>query len=441
MMDGRTRSGPEGERDFDLVVFGATGLTGRLVVEQLERVDRLLRGVDGHRRWAVAGRDRERVEGVLADLSLDEVEIIVADLADKFSLKMLAGRAAVVLNLAGPYTRTAQDLIDACVTSGTSYVDLSGEIPLLRRVVDRFDAPARRAGVQVVQMAGWEAMPADLATLVACKRAAPGSTDDGPGAAGPIVEVTVAIRFTRMPQGGVPFRQSVSAGTMASVIEMLDDPEARLVGRPEALLPKGSLRPNGPRPVALHLGAREVQGRVMGPVVPVAFLNPPIINRTAALLAAERGEDYHPAIYREGVDTGRAGGGGGRRRKARATVKGGVQRLAVGMTRLPLVARRAIASGIRKFLPEAGTGPSGSYLHDWDWTVEARAVAHDGAVGTATIEGSGHPGYTATAAIIVEVALSMVARDRGTARTGCITPALAIGAAEKELRVASLVLR
>lgn len=444
MADNRSISGAQrqDERDLDLVVFGATGLTGRLVVKQVAGVDRLLRGADGSRRWAVAGRDRERVARVLAELSLEGIEIIVADLDNRASLTALAGRAAVVLNLAGPYTRQAKNLIAACVETGASYVDLSGEIPLLRRVIDQFDEAARRAGVQVVQMAGWEAMPADLVTLIACKRAAEaGSDPDGPGAAGPIKDVTVSIKFKRMPEGGVPFKQSVSAGTMASVIEMLDDAEAGLVGRPDALLPAGAVDRGGPRPGAMRFGASEVDGRVLGPVVPVAFLNPPIIHRTAALLAAERGEHYRPAAYREGVDVGKSAGSAGIRRKVRAAIKGSVQRLAVGLTRLPLSVRRAAASRARKILPEAGSGPSGSYLHDWEWTVEAHATSRDGTIGTATIEGTGHPGYTATAAIIVEVALSMADRDRPARRSGCITPALAIGAGAEELRVGSLSLR
>ncbi len=95
-------------------------------------------------------------------------------------MQALALRTAVVLNLAGPYTQKAPNLIAACIEAGTSYVDLSGEIPLLRRVIDRFDEPAKRAGVQVVQMAGWEAMPADLTTLIACRRAA--GDEAGPSA-------------------------------------------------------------------------------------------------------------------------------------------------------------------------------------------------------------------------------------------------------------------
>ena len=347
-----------------------------------------------------------------------------------------------MLNLAGPYTSKAQNLIAACVDAGASYVDLSGEIPLLRRVIDRFDEPARKAGVQLVQMAGWEAMPADLATLVACKRAAGvGAGGDGPGAAGPIAEVTVSISFERKPEGGVPFKESISAGTMASVVEMLDDAEAGMVGRPDALLPTGAVTTNASRPGAMRFGAGTVNGRVMGPVVPVAFLNPPIIHRTAALLAMESGRAYKPALYREGVEAGRTGGVAGLGRRVRAAAKGGVQRLAVGMTRLPLSVRRAVAGRVRTILPKAGTGPSGSYLRDWAWTVQARATCHDGTVGTATIQGTGHPGYTATAAIIVEVALSMANRGDHTRRSGCITPALAIGAAVEALRVQSLDLR
>ncbi len=430
------------ERQFDFVVFGATGLTGRLVVEQFAGLDHLLQSADGVRRWAVAGRDRERVAQVLSELSLEKVEIIVADLGDGPSLEALALKAGVVLNLAGPYTRKAQDLIAACIKGGTSYVDLSGEIPLLRRVIDRFDEPARKAGVQVVQMAGWEAMPADLTALIACKRAVKGGAgDDGPGAAEPIESVTVSISFKRMPAGGVPFKQSVSAGTLASIVEMLDDVEAGLVGRPDALLPPGAVYRGGPRPAAMRFGASEVDGRVMGPVVPVAFLNPPIVHRTAALLAAERGATYRPAVYSEGVDVGRSNGSAGFRRKVRAALRGSVQGIAVGMSRLPLMVRHAIASQIRKILPDAGTGPSGSYLHDWKWAVTACATSREGVVGTATIEGTGHPGYTATAAIIVEVALSMAKHAGQSYRSGCITPALAIGAGAERLQVSSLNLR
>ncbi len=428
--------------DFDIVVLGATGLTGRLVVEQLLSVDALLRSATGARRWAVAGRDKEGLAKILSGLKAEDVEILIADFNDQASLDKMAARTLVVLNLAGPYTKGAEQVIAACVGAGTSYADLSGELPLLRRVIDRFDEPARRAGVKVVQMAGWEAMPADLTTLLASQRAvaqASGSTviaGDGPGAANPIANVTVTINFTRKPAGGVPFNQSVSAGTMASIVEMLNDPSANVIGQPGALLP---VQAGGNQPAPIRLRPGVVNGRVLGPVVPVAFLNPPIIHRTAALLAAEQAVTYVSARYLEGVDLGPAGGIGGKWRQAKAAFKGSFQRSMIIVTRLPLSVRRWLSARLRKRLPKAGTGPADHYLRDWDWTVQAQAVTKEGAVGVATLTGSGHPGYTATAAIIVEVGLSIVYAD--SARVGCITPALAMGTtAAQHLRMPLLTM-
>ena len=428
-----------GPRQYDLVVFGATGLTGRLVVRQLTGMDAQPRGPDGKRRWAAVGRDRERVAQALAGLKLDDIDIVVADLDQPASLQALAQRTAVVVNLAGPYTQKAAGLIEACVEAGTSYVDLSGEIPLLRRVIDQFDAPARAAGVQVVQMAGWEAMPADLTTLLACRRAAGDAAGvDGPGAADPIAEVIVSVTFTRRPEGGVPFTQQISAGTMASVVAMLDDPDAALVGHADALLPGGTGDGKADR---LRFGKDNAQGRVLGPVPPVAFLNPPIIRRTAALLAADRDAPYSAATYVEGEDMGNATLAGALRRQLKAKAKGELQQLAVAVTKLPLAVREAAAAGLRQVLPESGTGPSDRFLEDWSWKVDARATARDGRVGTSSLEGTGHPGYTATAAIIVEVALRLLDRHLPGRHVGCITPALAIGASAGPLRVKTLSLR
>lgn len=429
--------------DFDIVILGATGLTGRLVVEQLLTVDLLLRSATGTRRWAVAGRNPSALTAILSDLKANNVEIITADLNDQVSLEKLAARTLVVLNLAGPYTKSAEHVIEACVGAGASYVDLSGELPLLKRVINRFDEPARRAGVKVVQMAGWEAMPADLTTLLAAYRAVAKSGDsieaagDGPGAANPIANATMMINFSRVPAGGVPFKQSVSAGTLASIVEMLDDPEANIIGQPDGLLP---LPGNTSQVAALRLRPGLINGRVLGPVVPVAFLNPPIVHRTAAILAAERGVKYFPATYIEGVDLGPANGLMGKWRQIKAGFKGALQQSLILVTRLPLSVRRWLSKRIRKRLPKAGTGPTNHYLRDWDWTINARATTINGAIGEATLTGTGHPGYTATAAIIVEVGLSIVFED--SKRVGCLTPALAMGlAVAQKLRMPSLTMK
>ncbi len=439
----------EPKRDFDLVVIGATGLTGRLVIEQLAHRD-TLSGFTGKRRWSIAGRNPDRLAKTLADLHLEDVQTLHADLDDQTSLCDLATRTAVVLSCAGPYSSRAEGLIEACVQAGTSYVDLSGEIPLLRRVIDRFDEPARSAGVQVVQMAGWEAMPADLTTLVACQRAAASMTAGseqgglyiGPGAAHPITSVHVAVRFLRRPEGGVPFKQSVSAGTMASIVEILKAPTAGLVGRSAGLLPISSANERSQQPAPLSLRPQVQQGRMFGPVVPVAFLNPPIVYRTAAILARERRVAVSFARYREGLDLGFSAGLRGIGRRVAAVLKGVTQTLLIGVTRLPLSLRRLLAGLLEKLLPSAGSGPSGRHLTQWTWEVEARATAVNGNIATCVLAGTGHPGYTATAAMIAEVALQMADRNQSESRSGCLTPALAMSnSKELNMKMPSLTLR
>ncbi|WP_156166657.1 trans-acting enoyl reductase family protein [Pedobacter sp. BMA] len=432
---------PSNTTDFDIVVLGATGLTGKLVVEQLIQINHILTDSLGIKRWAVAGRDAKKLSEVLKQLNAENVEIILADTNDSDSLLRLAARTRVLLNLVGPYTPSAESVISACISSGTSYADLSGELPLLRRVIDRFDASARNAGVQIVQMAGWEAMPADLTTLLACYRASAQNeicsknSQEGPGAGGDIQNIVVTVDFTRLPEGGVPFNQSVSGGTLASIVAMLKDPGARIIGNASGLLPKIS---KGLLPQKMHLGGKIYEGKVLEPMVPVAFLNPPIIHRTAALLAAEQNEAYASAKYSEGVESGSVNGLHGKYNYLKAFIQGCLQKTMVGLTRLPLPVRRWLSESIEKRLPKAGTGPSEHYLRDWDWTVKAVATNKNGKTGRATLTGSGHPGYTATAAIIVEVGLSLV----NSKRAGCITPALAIGIQNLEqMRMPSLELK
>ncbi|CAA9383715.1 MAG: hypothetical protein AVDCRST_MAG35-9, partial [uncultured Quadrisphaera sp.] len=195
---------PDGRHD--VVVLGASGLTGRLVCGHLaDRAEAT--GLT----WAAAGRDADRVRTALGPLV--PAEVLTADVTDPASLDALARRARVVLNLTGPYSRRAEPVVAACVGAGTSYADLSGETPGVRRVVERWHEPAREAGVAVVQVAGVEALPFDLAVALAADRAAER------GAA--LVDVDVAFSATPPPRGARALTDSVSGGTLASLVTVL----------------------------------------------------------------------------------------------------------------------------------------------------------------------------------------------------------------------------
>ena len=154
------------ERDLDVVVFGATGVTGRQVAAYLAE-----QRAETGARWAAAARDEAKCGQVLGEAGVSAPETIVADLGSPTSLTQMASRARVVLNLVGPYTLYGRPVIDACVAAGAHYVDLTGEIPFVRHMIDDFDARAAEAKVKVVEVCGFEALPADLAVLLAAERA------------------------------------------------------------------------------------------------------------------------------------------------------------------------------------------------------------------------------------------------------------------------------
>ena len=122
-------------RDFDLIVFGATGVTGREVARYLTEV-----GAN----WAAAGRDPAKLERTLAAVDAEPAACMAADVGDPGSLAEMASRGAVVLNLVGPYTSRGRPVIAACVEAGTHYADLTGEIPFVRETIAEFDARGDR---------------------------------------------------------------------------------------------------------------------------------------------------------------------------------------------------------------------------------------------------------------------------------------------------------
>ena len=136
------------DRDIDVVVFGATGVTGRRVAAYLAE-----RAGESELRWAAAGRDRARLGDALAEVGVSAPETILADVSDPASLQAMASRARVVLDLVGPYTLYGRPVIDACISCGAHYADLTGEMTFVREIIEECNGPATAAGVKIVRCA------------------------------------------------------------------------------------------------------------------------------------------------------------------------------------------------------------------------------------------------------------------------------------------------
>ncbi|CAB1455350.1 unnamed protein product [Pleuronectes platessa] len=159
-------------RPHHIIVFGATGFTGRFVVEEVARCAAERTG-GGSLKWAVAGRSRQRLEEVLERaaerLSMPEVrtdtEIIVADVSDEESMAAMCKQGVVVLNCVGPYRFYGEPVVKACVENGAHYVDICGEPQFLERMQLEYHTKASDKGVYVIGSCGFDSIPADLGIL------------------------------------------------------------------------------------------------------------------------------------------------------------------------------------------------------------------------------------------------------------------------------------
>src|SRR5690606_7295224 len=147
---------------FDVVLFGATGFTGRLAALHLAG-----RAVGSPLRWAIAGRSRAKLEARAQEL-VDTFgpscapSIVVADLSDEASLRAMAAGARVVATTVGPYLPKGEPLVRACVEAGAHYADLAGEPLFVQQMIERYHARAAAARVKIIHAAGFDSIPHDL---------------------------------------------------------------------------------------------------------------------------------------------------------------------------------------------------------------------------------------------------------------------------------------
>lgn len=152
------------DRPLDVVIFGATGFTGKYTIYEGIK---LLEGL----KWGVAGRNKEKLAQVLkeigqkADKDLSETPVVIADVKDPESLKKLAEQCRIVVNCCGPYRFFGEPVVKACIEAGTHHVDVSGEPQYMERMQLLYNEKAQEKGVYIVSACGFDSIPADLGTV------------------------------------------------------------------------------------------------------------------------------------------------------------------------------------------------------------------------------------------------------------------------------------
>ena len=383
-------------RDFDLIVYGATGFTGRLVAEHL-----LERGDDAMR-WAIAGRSAEKLARVGSEIGADDVPVVVADSSDPASLQRMAEATTTVISTVGPYARWGMPVVEACVEAGTDYVDLTGEPQFVRRTVDAHHERARETGARIVHSCGFDSIPSDIGTLVA-------QTE---------MQARHGVHATRVRTRVKAMRGGASGGTIASLMGVLDeasaDPVAAEVLRdPHSLLPEGQ-RYGAFTPDRTSATHEDDLGVWTAPFV-MEVINARIVRRSNALLDFPWGRDF---AYDEAMMMGTGV-------KGRATATAFAAAFAGGYAAMGVDRLRELLGGA---LPKAGTGPSAEAREAgfFDIRVIAQHPEDRAKDVTVTVKGDRDPGYGATSRMIGEAGLTLAAGE-SDAEGGIHTPASALG--------------
>ena len=370
------------EREFDIIVYGATGFTGRLVAEYL--VQHYAGRADAPQ-WAMAGRSADKLAEVRALVGApDDTPLVVADASDLASLDAMAARTKVVLTTVGPYQLYGSDVVAACVKAGTAYADLCGEPGWMRDMIDTHQDAAKASGARITFSCGFDSIPFDLGVLFLQAEAVKRHGKPAPRVKG---------RVRKMAGGA-------SGGTIASLTETIK----AVARKPSlALLLKSSfaLTPgfDGPsQPSGLMPEYDSATGTWTAPFV-MATINTKNVHRTNFLLGHKWGADL---VYDEMMMT------------------------AIGD------AGKAMAEAIAKANPfgesklKPGEGPSKEERENGFYDILFIGEYPDGTTVRASVQGDRDPGYGSTSKMLAETGIALLA-NKGDG--GVWTPGALLGEA------------
>lgn len=356
--------------ELDLVVYGATGFTGRLVAEYLMQTY-------GGLAWALAGRSAEKLAEVRDAIGAPaDLPLIVADGGDKASLTAMARRTKAIATTVGPYQLYGSELVGVCAETGTDYLDLCGEPNWMRAMIDAHEAQAQKSGARILFSCGFDSIPFELGVYFVQERARErlGHT---------VPRVKARVRSIR---GGVSGGTAASGRATAEAIQK-NPALLGLLLDPFALTPgfKGPEQPRSDKPVRdpdLDAG--------VGPFV-MAVINTKNVHRSNFLLGHRYGTDF---TYDE---------------------------MAVVTPGAPAPFE---ASGGKT--PKPGEGPSKAERDAGFYDILFIGVDADGRQVRATVRGDRDPGYGSTSKILAEVALCLV-HDCAGVPGGIWVPGAAMG--------------
>jgi short subunit dehydrogenase-like uncharacterized protein len=370
---------PDTTREYDIVLFGATGFTGALTAEYLA-------GAAGPQTsWALAGRNQRKLEATRERTKIADLPLLSADVTDPASLRAIAESAKVVITTVGPYIHYGEPLVAACAAAGTDYVDLTGEPEFVDLMWLRHHEQAERTGARIVHCCGFDSIPHDLGVLNTVNHLPEG----------------VPLKVEGFVRAGGTF----SGGTYHSAVHIM----ARLRQGRQVAAERKRLEPRpDDRRVKGLMELPHHDPTANGWVLPAPTIDPQVVLRSARALP-RYGPDFGYGHYIVAKRLAMLGG------------------LTAGVGTLAALAQIPPTRKLLLKFRDPGDGPTAEQRDKAWFKVTFKGTTPSGDRVVTEVRG-GDPGYGETSKMLGEAALCL-AHDDLPERAGQLTPAVAMGQA------------
>ena len=382
-------------KEFDVIIWGASGFTGRLVVAHLFKNY----GVNGDLIWAMAGRNKKKLKQVRSEIADNSVPIIIAESNDEVSLKEMIIRTKVICTTVGPYATYGSKLVSLCVNQGTDYCDLSGEVQWMRKMIDQYHKTAKINGVKIVHTCGFDSIPSDMGVYFIQRE----------------LKAQIGQLANKIEMRVAGIRGGISGGTYASLTKVMEQAFLnkevhKVLTNPYGLNPKGKIEGDDIRDLNSII-YDEVSKSWIGPFV-MAGINTKVVRRSNALSGYIYGKDFR---YDEATMSGKG---------LKGRIKGYLMALPLLiMTTKPESFLKKIAN---KILPKPGEGPTKKQREKGFYNLKFYATLKDGSRFLGRVTGDMDPGYGSTSKMLGEAAVCL-AKDNLSNISGFLTPSIAMG--------------
>jgi short subunit dehydrogenase-like uncharacterized protein len=384
------------ETTYDIVIYGASGFVGKQTVRYFAE------HAGDKVRWAITGRDRQKLELVRAQVGID-IDILVADSQDPTAIDSIVSQTRVLLNTAGPFALYGDAIVDACVRYRTHYVDITGETPWVKGLIDRYHVQAAADGTRIIPCCGFDSVPSDLGAYLLVRH----------------LQQELGVGCTQV-KAYYQLAGGFNGGTLVSGLNIYDRGELTQVSQPFLLNPPESV----PTDLERHRDPISPQydldiGTWVAPFF-MGAVNTRIVRRSCAL-SEQWQEPYGMEFsYQEYLKFDPPW--------AWLQSAGMVASLALVAG---AIAVRPLRRLLESIIPQPGSGPTEQTMNEGWFRCELLGWGSAGQRVRGLIADVGDPGNRATVKFVCESALCLaVDFDRlpgGAARGGILTPATGLG--------------